>query len=637
VHVSTAMDRSADPCDDFYQFACGGWISRNPNAQAPRAFVTLPAHTSAQVWKLIEQARDRQLQPRLAHDDTFRQLLALCSEVSPAGPRALLPMRPLVERIQAVNDLDAFMAVLGHLHASGIFILFQIGVVPDARDPTRRIISLRPGALGLPPARTHQEYDIVYAEGLKAYRQSVSRALLQLESDSHNSESADAIVELEGLLAAQIAPADARENPTSMYNPTLARTLEASTGLPWRSYVQAAGIPQDALLNIEDPGYLQFVAQKMRTTSLQDLRSYLIWTLYRQTNSWLPAPRITGSTAQRGSCQHLITSVMGQDLERSYVEQYNGREKVEAATAVWSRVRDAFVEYLESSDGLERGVAMAFADKIRSIHAVIGYPGQRPEEPPPEVVPGGMYENILAARRQKFGQSIRTLAEPGDRSHWGARSFTVAAAYGPQMNRIELPLAVLQPPLFKVHYPPEMSFGGLGTVVGHEAAHSIDPQGRCYGPNGEIGESIRDWTSMARREECLTTAFAQFERSPSYYSTLTASMMDPVAVDSVKTKDENFADIVGVAMAYRAYERSAYGPPEQVGGLSGAQLFFLSYAQLWCGESHPERKRYTEVRDVHAPHKARVNGVLSQLPSFSQAFECRPGTKMRAEPACAPL
>jgi predicted metalloendopeptidase len=248
-----------------------------------------------------------------------------------------------------------------------------------------------------------------------------------------------------------------------------------------------------------------------------------------------------------------------------------------------------------------------------------------------------LYENFMAAQERQFADVIDLIGGPVDRSRWILSIFSPMAAYHPQWNQVTIPLAFLQPPRIGSTLPAELKFAGLGMIVGHEIAHAFDQRGRRFDREGGL-QALSPSTEeqFKQRDECLSSHFSKFEHSPKFYSRFSASTKQATFVDPVRTKDENFADVVGLSLAYRAYtaHRAEGAAARELAGFSGDRLFFLAFAQNWCGRSNPFIERYVETERQHAPNHARVNGTLALAPEFARAFGCAQGSPMRAERTC---
>ncbi|MCW5891470.1 MAG: M13 family metallopeptidase [bacterium] len=641
--VADAMDPAVDPCRDFWRYACGGWIDRTPippdEARWFRSFSEVQQRNREVLRAVMEEAAN-------AGGDADRQRVgafwASCMDepaIEAAGAR---PLEPALGTIAAMTDPAALMTIVGLLQREGVPALFSLGVGPDPRDPSRVIASVGQGGLGLPDREYYMGSDPRTRQILPVYERHVAGMLTLLgDAPGDAVRSARRILSLESQLARAARPRAALRDPEATYHRVDRATLAGLAPiLDWDGYFAAAGYPRIRDINVTTPEYFRALERIVRSTPPDVWRDYLRWALVRTRASQLPATFDQANFAFYGTflsgrreqpprwkrCVDTTSAGLEDLVGKLYVARAFSPESRAAAREMVDDVTAAFDELLPGVAWMDAATRAVALGKALAVNKKIGYPDTLRDYARLRLRPTAYYDNFVAVSTFDFDDELARVGGPTDRARWELGPQVVNAYYNPVLNEIVFPAGILQPPFFEEPRHPALNYGAIGAVVGHELTHGFDDQGRKYDAQGVL----RPWWApqvaqgFVQAAACVNTAWSAYEIEPGLH------------VNGPLTLGEDIADLAGVKLAHRAYDlRRARGvPPSPVPGLTDEQLFFVAYAQVWCSVATPEAERMLALTDPHAPARVRVLATLAHTPSFAEAFQCRAGAPMRANPVC---
>jgi predicted metalloendopeptidase len=629
-YVERAMDRSADPCDDFYRYSCGSWLDAYAQLDTPRygrGFGELSSANLGEIRSIVETTGDADV----------AAYFAACMDEGAIERAGLEPLAPLLARIDQVVDAATFMSAAGELAARFLDVPWDLYVDAPLHGGNA-MLQIAQSGLGLPDRDYYFPADGDERALLDQYRLHVGRMLELAGSDTGTS--AAAIVDFETELARTSTSVLALRSPENVDHPMSIEALNALAPLRWDLLFTALGVSDITEVNVHTPAHVEAVAALIQSTPPETLRAYLRFRTLSAYAADLPRAfrderdsfrvRLFGPIPGQPRWRFCVSSTswaLPDPIGQEFVDRLFEPEIFAAASEILARVEDALSLGLGEAAWLDDGTRSLAIDKIANVSNKVGHPMPWPERTTPVPQPGYL-ENVLLFGEDKGRRSFARVGKPLDRALWPVTVPTVNAYYRPSYNEIVFPAGILQLPFFTSESMP-LSFGGIGTVMGHELTHAIDDQGRKFAADGTLSNW---WTpesidALEVRAECLVDQFDGWEIQPG------------LTGDGELTLGENIADLGGVEYAHRAFVSwmDQEGEPEPISGLEDLtpeQLFFVAFAQSWCTKTSPETERLLAIIDVHAPPEFRVNGQLSNLPAFHQTFSCGPGSKMRRTSPC---
>jgi putative endopeptidase len=628
------LDRSVDPCTDFYQFACGTWIAEHPTDKqaATQRFFEGDGRTAYLLQKILDGDRLRMPYVPHAASDTLGNYYGAClTSRSASAPERLAVNTPLAE-IGAASSLADLALVVAKLHANGIDALFDASVHADPGNPARNLVTFSAGGMSLPDRRYY--FDATMSV-LPQYEEHVRRLAslfpMPLAIDP------GAVLAVETALAKGLDADDTTGDPILAYNLLAFDAFTAmSTSFPWTAYLRVAGFPALGEVNVRRPAYFMKLDALWSSISVAEMKSYLLWRVLEAYGETMgremlgeearfhegvflgdPVP-----TPDWWACLQSTKWALGFALSRPYVGIMFDVDKMIASRDLITSIKQAFRRRLETRAWIDSATRREAEQKLDKIADKVGFPDVWPAE-----VPGAsadsFQQNVHSVRRWYRERNVGELSAPVDRSTWTVPPCTTNAFYRRDRNEIIFPAAILQTPLFAVDRARALNYGVIGAVMGHELTHGFDDDGRKFDGDGKL----RSWWTtttdqeFVQRSKCISDQYAGYEVLPGLH------------VDGQLTLGENIADLGGLKVAHAAYQAnganesfaSSFGPDAQ---------FFLAYAHIWCANHREEISRSSVRTDPHAPPRFRVNGVMRNMPEFASAFACAAGSPMAPKERC---
>jgi putative endopeptidase len=625
----TFLDRRADPCTDFYQFACGTWIRQHPaepgyvdarfanGDQRNDIYFELVLTDSAEADGDLEGAR--------AYRDA-------CMAVRGGGSKDFSPATSLLHEIAAASTPADIATAVADLHAAHVDALFRASPSADPGDPTRRVLWFSNGGWGLPSQDSYGP-----GAGLEQpYRDHMSAlaSAFQLAGLDPN-----VVWGLESQIAAAAASPTVLRDPVASYNLTDESALEAQVpSFAWSAYFTQRGFGAPAQVNLVEPDFFSALETLLANTPIADLRAYLTWRVLEASASAASQNTIAeedhfhgeivdGRTQRQPDeyvCLQTTRSLFGNSLAHAFVDRFVPSGTVKAASKLVDAVREALRTDLQSLGWLDDATRQQATDKLDAMIAKVGYPeGWVTRAEPPILANDSFLEDRFAAARFLSDQAARDLSLPVDRSEWAVTPDTTNAFYSPLRNDITLPVAILEDPFFSVDWPASSKYGAIGAVIGHEMTHGFDDDGRRFDGSGKLANFWTDAVDAQFRDRaaCLVDQFGAYAPAPG------------VHIDGSVTLGENIADLGGLKLAHAAFG-AAPKQDSPSASFDPDQAFFVSYAQIWCESESTEALEQQLVTDPHAPAQYRVNGVVRNVPEFAKAFHCPKNAELSPPDRC---
>jgi len=638
-----AMDRTADPCEDLYQYACGGWLTNNPvppDQSRWSVYAKMANENQRYLWGTLEQlARDGAAGIRLsANQAKMGDYFAACMNEEAANAQGLKPLQPLLDRIAALGSKQQLPALLAALHlvSGNDRLLFGFGANQDFANSSQVIAFAVAGGISLPDRDMYLQQDEKALQLREQFRSHIARTFEVLgESPAAAQAAARTVLATETLLArATLSRVDKRD-PYKTFHKLNARGLQDLTpGFDWAAYRRALGV--DARLNtvnVTEPAFFKALDKHLKAMSLDELKTYLRWQLVSSAAPYLNQELVQlnfdffgqalNGVPQLKSrwkrCVELVDAQLGEALGQEFVQKNFSPELKAQTQQMTGEIEAAMAESVKALPWMSAATKARAMDKLHSIVNKVGYPDQWRDYGAFEVSRSDFLANVQRGNAFEARRQLAKIGKPLDRGEWGMTPQTVNAYYNAQMNDINFPAAVLQPPLYDARLDAAPNYGNTGGTIGHELIHGFDDEGRQFDAKGNLKDwwTRKDAKAFEQRAACVVEQYAQY------------TIVDDIKINSKLTLGEDLADLGGLVLALSAWKAHTAGMAlENRDGLTPEQRFFVGFAQWDCNNARPEALRVQALTNPHSPGRYRINGVVVNMPEFEKAFACKPGQQM---------
>jgi endothelin-converting enzyme/putative endopeptidase len=640
------VDKTIDPCVDFYQYACGNWIKNSkipPDQSQWGSFVELRERNLDIEHDILEKAAAGGAS-RNAIDQRIGDLYGSCMDEKAVNAKGIVPLKPELDRIAAVPDKGALIDEIAHVHLTGPSPLFNFYSAPDLHNADQVIAYIDQGGLTLPD----RDYYIKDDPDKVEKRQFLVDYATQLftlagQTPQQAAHSAQTVLVIETMLAVDSMDRTKRRDPKNRDH-KMTRDEAAALGPNFYldRYFTAVGAPNFTQLNVTNPEFFKLVNGVLEVEPLDALKTYVSWHVLNAAAPWLSQPfveanfklqqKLTGQEeiqARWKRCVTLTDHELGEALGQKYVEATFGPDGRQRMLKMVDALEKSLTEDIHDLSWMSDETKKQAKLKLDAIRNKIGYPDVYRDYSSVVIKPDDLLGNIARADEFESKREIAKIDKPLDRREWGMTPPTVNAYYNGSFNEIVFPAGILQPPFFDKSMDDAVNFGGIGLVIGHELTHGFDDQGRKFDPQGNLHDwwTVQDGKEFEKRVSCVADEYSNF-----------------VAVDDLKlngrlTLGENTADNGGARIALMALQHMIADDKtgkegQKIDGYTPEQRFFLGFARVWCEKRRPEIARTRVLTDPHSPGKYRVDGVVQNMPEFQKAWGCKAGQPMVAENAC---
>jgi putative endopeptidase len=637
----TSMDRSIDPCVDFFKYSCGGWIKNNPIPPDQSSWDTYSKMQDENRVRLHEilEAASAPDPNRDAATQKIGDYYSSCIDEKKIDAKGAEPLQTELDRISAIQSKAEIAAAAAAMVHNGV--LFRLDSTQDFRDASQVIAEVDQGGLGLPDRDYYVKEDAKSVDLRKAYVAHVQK-MFELLGDQADVAAAESqtVMRIETALAKGSMTRVERREPKNLdHKMTSAELEKISPEFQWQVYFAEVGLPSLASLNVASPNFFKAMNEELEKESLPDWKIYLRWHLVHADAPFLSSAFLNENFAFYGKtlrgqqelqprwkrCTENVDDHLGEALGQVYVEKYFSPEAKQEALKMVKEIDEAMQQDINSLPWMSAATKQQALVKLHGMANKIGYPDKWRDYSKLEIVRGDELGNVERARIFEFKRQLAKIGKPVDRGEWDMTPPTVNAYYNPQMNDINFPAGVLQPPAFDPNSDAAPNYGDTGGTIGHELTHGFDDEGRQFDAQG----NLRDWWTEEDGKEFVKRASCISNQ----YSTYT--IIDDIKINGKLTLGEDTADLGGLILAYMAWKEDTKGQNLQpIEGFTPEQRFFIGYGQSWCGETRDETKRMRATVDPHSPEKYRTNGVVSNMPEFQEAFHCKAGSPMVNENRC---
>jgi putative endopeptidase len=641
----SSMDKSVDPCVDFYQYSCGGWQKKNPippDQVSWGVYGKLYQDNLNFLRGILEQAAAKGQRDVVTQE--IGDFYSACMDetaVEKAGVGALKAKLTGIAQLKSVRELAPLVARL-QLDLGGS-IMFSSGSRQDPDNSEQQIAGLDQGGLGLPDRDYYIKDDAKSKETRERYVQHVQK-IFELLGDAPEvaRQNAATVMRLETSLAAASMTRVERRDPYKRKNKIrLAELEQLVPSFDWPGYFRALKTPQFEIINVAPPSFFKELELRLKDEPIASLRSYLRFHL---ANGY--APYLSSAFVQesfdfylkylRGAkemqprskrCVQYTDRDLGEALGQAYVRRVFSPELKASTLDMVRRIEDAMAQRIGQLDWMSAETKQQALGKLHGIRNKIGYPEKWRDYSAVKITAGDFLGDVQRATEFERRRNFNKIGQPVDHGEWGMTPPTVNAYYNGAMNDINFPAGVLQPPLYDAKMDDAPNYGNTGGTIGHELTHGFDDQGAKFDAKG----NLRDWWTkddkqkFEDRTKCIADQYAQYV------------VVDDIHINSRLTLGEDVADLGGEILAYIAWQGATKGKDlKPVDGLTPEQRFFIGFAQWDCSNEREENLRLRALTDPHSPSKYRINGVVVNMPEFASAFSCKAGRPMvnAAEKTC---
>ena len=653
---TASIDTKVDPCNDFYQFACGHFAGNHPipaDQTAVDQFYLL-YNVNTQELNGILQTYATPSATRTPNEQKIGDDYAACMNTALIETKDIKPLQPLLDEIDHVTKPN-LAYLTGELQRIGVNVFFGFGELQDFKDSTKQVAFIDQGGLGLPErdyyTRTGDKDKQIRAQ----YVEHVTKMLafggelpIQAIHDAQN------ILAFETKLAEASMTVTARRDPEAIYHPQSLATFEASIKpVAFSQFLEGIHAPSalpgplgpDSLVNA-NPAFFPALVQAITATDGNTLRAYLRYHLLTQYHSVLPkrfddenfdfyGRKLEGQPEQRPRwkrCSDAVNSALGEALGQVYVQQYFAGDSKEKTLTMVHDIESAMDRDIDTLDWMSAPTKVRAREKLHAVADKIGYPEHWRDYSKLVIAPDEALGNDERAIAFENDRELAKIGKPVDKLEWGMTPPTVNAYYDPSMNNINFPAGILQPAFYDPKADIAVNYGHIGAIIGHELTHGFDDEGKKFDAGGNMSDwwTAADTTNFEKKTGCLVNEYSSF--------TAVEDPKEPSKVNGKLTLGENTADNGGLLLAYMAFVSRArmdgFDITKKVDGYTGPQRFYIAYAQNYCENSRPESVRQQVLTDPHSPDHFRANGAIVNQPGFAPAFGCKQGAPMAPKDNC---
>jgi len=634
----SAMDKTIDPCVDFYQYSCGGWQKKNPippDQVAWGVYGKLYQDNLAFLRGILEQSAAAKGQRDVVTQE-IGDFYSACMDENAVEKLGLAPLKAELAQITQLKSVRELAPLVARLQLDlGGSILFQSGSLQDPDNSEQQIAGMTQGGIGLPDRDYYTKDDPKSREIRERYLQHVQK-VFELLGDKPElaKQNAENVMRMETTLATASMTRVERRDPYKRKNKIKLADLEQMVpGFDWPAYFRTLKTPPFEIINVAPPVFFKELDARLKAEPLSNWKNYLRFHVANGYSPYLSAAFVQESfdfytRYLRGAkelqprwrrCVQFTDRDLGEALGQAYVRKVFSPQLKASTLDMVRRIEDAMALRISQLDWMSPETKQQALAKLHGIRNKIGYPEKWRDYSSVKIARNDFLGDVQRATEFERHRNLNKIGRPVDHGEWGMSPPTVNAYYSGQMNDINFPAGVLQPPLYDAKMDDAPNYGNTGGTIGHELTHGFDDQGAKFDAKG----NLRDWWTkedkqkFEERTKCVADQYAQYV------------VVDDIHINSRLTLGEDVADLGGEILAYIAWKDATKDKDlKPVDGLTPEQRFFIGFAQWDCSNEREENLRVRALTDPHSPSKYRINGVVVNMPEFAQAFACKAGQPM---------
>ncbi len=632
---NNGMNKKVRPQDDFFHYANGGWMKRNPIPPAESrwgSFIELRYKTDHQLRTILAELEGKRKVVKGTPEQIIRDFQRSGTDMKTRNALDIKPLSSLRARISTISSMKELEACVAELHRVGVGVLWSAMVDQDAKNSEQYLLHLVQDGLGMPDRDYYLKDDKESARVRTAYLSHVERLFMLMGKDARSAKKdVETILRIETSLAkASMAKEDRRDPDKTYHKMTIAKLVKLAPSIDWKVYLKRTDGQNVKELIVMQPAFLAAASNLLKNIPLEDWKTYLEWHLVNDFSGALSIPFVkasfafygrvlTGTKVMKPLWRRVLNNVnghVGELLGQLYVKKYFTEAAKERMTIL---VKDLFVAYEARLKGLDWMTTPTKKKALKKLHALnrkIGYPDRWKSYKSLVIHESDYVGNIIRSNEFEHRRAMRKLGRPIDRYEWFMYPQTVNAYFAPNLNDIVFPAAILQSPFFDAEADDALNYGAIGAVIGHEITHGFDDEGSKFDHKG----NLRSWWTKADRarfEKKAEMVRKQFDRY---------SVTGGVRVNGKLTLGENIADLGGLSIAFDAYQlQLTRTGRKNIDGFTPEQRFFLGFALFERENVRPEFEKTQVLTDPHSPGKFRINGPVSNFDPFYVAYGLKNG------------